>query len=185
MEKINLFKKVFLFTACLLFINLSGCGYTTRSMISSKYKSIYITPFVNSIDITSEGYVGNKYKVNRPLIETDITKAVINKYIFDGNLKSTAKEKADLVLKGELIDFVRDPLRYTDADDVAEYRINLVVNISLWDTKADKMIWEEKGFVGQFSYFTIGQFATPESSAVTNAVDDLARRIVERTVEEW
>ena len=186
MIKPGLTKKIFLLLPiAFIILNFFGCGYTTRSMISNKYKTIYISPFVNKIDITSESYVGSKYKVYRPLLETDITKAVNNKYLFDGNLKPVAKENADLVLKGDLIDFRRDPLRYTDADDVAEYRLNLVVNISLWDNKENKLVWEENGFTGIFSYFTTGQYAQSENMVINNAVDDLARRIVERTVEEW
>ncbi len=164
---------------------LSGCGYTTRSMISSKYQRIYITPFVNKIDITNDSYTGNKYKVSRPLLETDITKSVNNKYLFDGNLKPVSKEAADVVLIGELIDFRRDPLRYTDSNDVAEYRLNLVVNIKLIDNKNGSLIWKEDGFTGQYSYFVIGSLAKPESTAINEAVADLARRIVERTVEQW
>lgn len=171
----------------LLFVSviLSGCGYTTRSTISNEFKTIYITPFVNKIDITSEEYTGNKYKVYRPLLETEITKAVQNRYLLDGNLKPVNKENADLVLQGDLVDFRRDPLRYTDSDDVAEYRLNLVVNIALKDVKKEKVLWEENNFTGQYTYFPTGSQATPESKAINSAVEDLARRVVERTVEQW
>lgn len=168
----------------LLFVT-AGCGYTTRSMVASKYRTIYITPFVNKIDITNQSYVGDKYKIYRPLLETDITKAIINKYLLDGNLKPIQKGTADVVLKGELIDFRRDPLRYTDSDDVAEYRLNLVVNLELVDNKTKETVWTENSFTGEFSYFTSGSTAIPESSAITSAIADLARRVVERTVEQW
>jgi len=178
--------QAFLFSVfCILFFVIAGCGYTTRSMITNKYKTIYITPFVNKIDITSQNYVGSQYKVYRPLLETDITHAVNNKYLFDGNLKPVPKEGADLILKGELIDFRRDPLRYTDSDEVAEYRLNLVVNVSLLDNKENKIVWEENGFTGMFTFFTTGSLAVSESIAINDAIDDLARRIVERTVEQW
>ncbi len=86
-------KKIFLLITgyWLLVTGLTGCGYTTRSMISSEFKTIYIQPFVNKIDFTRETSVANKYKIYRPMLETEITKAVINKFIFDGNLK--LKEK--------------------------------------------------------------------------------------------
>lgn len=173
---------------CLLLI-VSGCGYTTRSMISDRFRSIYITPFVNKIDFTQETALANKYKVNRPLLESEITKAVIAKYVFDGNVRPQDKESADLTLKGELKEFRRDPLRYTENNDVEEYRINIVVDISLWDNRENKIIWEEYNFTGDSSYFT--NFATgnvtikSEDTAITDAVKDLARRIVERTVEQW
>jgi len=173
-----------------LLSTLSGCGYTTRSMVSSKFKTIYITPFANKIDITKETDTADKYKVYKPLLETDITRTVINRFLWDGNLKPVQKEVADLVLKGELIEFRRDPVRYTqDGNEVEEYRLNLVVNISLWNNKEEKLIWEQNGFTGDTTYFTtfspITTSRKSEDVAIKDALDDLGRRIVERTVEEW
>jgi hypothetical protein len=178
-------KKIFFIFYILIFI-LSGCGYTTRSMVSSKFKTIYITPFANKIDITKETDTADKYKVYKPLLESEITRAVINRFLWDGNLKPAQKEVADLVLKGELIEFRRDALRYTqDGNNVEEYRLNLVVNISLWDNREEKLIWEQNGFTGDTTYFTIGPSLKSEDVAIKDALDDLGRRIVERTVEEW
>ena len=176
-------------TCCLLSIGLTGCGYTTRSMLSGKYRTIYITPFLNKVDVTQESYSANKYRIYRPMLETDITRKVVNKYLFDGNLKPVAKEDADLILKGELVDFSRDPMRYSDNDDVQEYRVNVRVNLSLWDTRENRMVWEETSFTGFANYYTsfypVASERKDESVAVTEAIDDLARRLVERTVEVW
>jgi hypothetical protein len=159
-----------------------GCGYTTRSMLSSKYRTVYVPPFSSAIDITREADVGNKYRLYRPGLETDVTKTLMNKFLFDGNVRPTDMNRADLELKGELVEFRRDPLRYRDNDDVDEYRLNLVVNISLWDKKEDKMLWEEKGFTGDTTYFPAQK---SEDAAIRVALEDLARRIVARVVEEW
>lgn len=169
----------------LLIAVLSGCGYTTRSMISNKFHTIYVTPFVNKVDITTEADAGSKYKLYRPMIETDITRFVNNRYLFDGNLRPAKEELADLVLKGDVVEFRKDPLRYLDNEAVSEYRINLVVNISLWDKKDNTLLWQENNFTGDTTYFTQGAQAKSEDTAVNNALNDLARRIVERTVEEW
>jgi hypothetical protein len=168
-----------------LFSFTGGCGYTTRSMISTEFKTIYIPPFVNKIDFTQESDVGNKYKINRPLLETEITKAVVDKFVFDGNLKLGDTQSADLTLKGELVEFRRDPLRYTTNDDVEEYRLNMVVTISMWNNREGKLLWEEPRFTGDTTYFTTGTQAISEDAAITTAIKDLARRIVERTVEQW
>lgn len=164
---------------------LSGCGYTTRSMVGSKYRTIYITPFVNKVSITNSTDAENKYRIYRPMIETDITRSVINRFLFDGNLKPLKKETADLTLKGELVDFRKDTLRYDTNNNVNEYRINLVVNISLWDRETNKLIWEENNFTGDTTFFPTGNQAKTEDTAVTDALNDLSRRIVERTVEQW
>ncbi len=171
---------------CFLFLALcAGCGYTTRSLISEKYKTIHITPFVNKVDLTRESDSNNKYKVYRPMLETELTKAVINKFLHDGNVKPVANDSADLVLKADLVEFRRDPLRYSDNDNIEEYRINIVVNMNLWDKKNSKLVWEENNFTGDASYFVTGPQAKSEGLAVQDAINDLSRRIVERVIEQW
>lgn len=163
----------------------AACGYTTHSIIRDKFRTIHIKPFVNKIDITRETDTATRYKVYKPMLETDITKSVINKFLFDGNVKPVAEDSADLLLKGELVEFRRDSLRYTNNNEVEEYRINLVVNLSLWDRKENKLLWEEKNFTGDATYFVSGPQAKSEDSAINDALSDLSRRIVERVVEQW
>lgn len=187
MLKNNSWLKVVSLVTCnlLLVTCLSGCGYTTRSNISSRYTTIYITPFVNKIDITAESDVASKYKLYRPRLETDITRAVIDKFMWDGNLRPVSYESANVVLNGELMEFRKDPVRYDDSDNVTEYRVNLLVNISLLNNADKSLIWEEKNFTGLTSYFVSGSSAKTEAQAINDAITDLARRIVERCVEEW
>ncbi len=188
-HKINLFLCLSAMSL-LLATALTGCGYTTRSMLSGKFSTIYIAPFLNKVDVTQETYTANKYRIYRPMLETDITKKVINRYLFDGNLKPAKEIQADLVLKGELVEYRKDPLTYdSNGENVTEYRINIYVNLSLWDQKENKLVWEENNFNGNYSYFTSSAsgnvIKVAEDTAVNNAVEDLARRIVERTVEQW
>ena len=189
-NKISFFV-VFAVALFLLVSVFSGCGYTTRSMLYGKYNTIYVAPFLNKVDVTQEAYSASKYRIYRPMLETDITRKVINRYFFDGNLKLTKEPDADLVLKGELIEYRKDPLSYTaNTENVTEYRINIYVNLSLWDTKENKLLWQENNFNGNYSYLTSynansSAIEVPEATAVNYAIDDLSRRIVERTVEQW
>lgn len=176
--------------AVALALSVAGCGYTTRSMISSQYRTIYITPFVNKIDITREFDVDRKYRLYRPHLESDLTRAVSEKYLFDGNLKPVDPDLADVTLKGELIEFRKDPLRYDNGDEVAEYRVSVVVGMSLWDNKKQETIWEEKSFTGDTTFFPTTStlpnvVKKTDDQAINDAIADLARRIVERTVEQW
>jgi hypothetical protein len=164
---------------------LSACGYTTHSMIKDKFRTIHIKPFVNGIDITKEADAATRYKVYKPMLETDITRSVTNKFLFDGNVRLVSEELADLILKGELVEFRRDPLRYTDNDEVEEYRVNLIVDLILWDRKENRLLWEEKNFTGDATYFVSGPQAKSEDAAINDAISDLSRRIVERVVEQW
>lgn len=180
-------KKNILGVLCTVYCVLcfAGCGYTSRSLITNQFKTISIPQFTNKIDITKENDSATRYKVYRPLLESDITRAVIDKFLFDGNLKPVQSELADLTLKGELMEFRRDPLRYTVNNDVEEYRINIIVTLSLWDNKENKLAWQESGFTGETTYFTTGTAQKSEATAINDAITDLARRIVERTVEQW
>lgn len=180
------FNKILILSAvCHMLYAISGCGYTSRSMISDKYKTIYVAPFANRIDITSSSDAASKYKLYRPALETEVTRAVTNKFLFDGNLKPGQKDKTDLTLSAELVEFRKDPLRYTEANEVEEYRISISINVRLRDNAADKSVWEENGFTGQSTFFTSGPTAKSEATAIDEALSDLARRIVERTVEQW
>ena len=169
---------------------IAGCGYTTKSTLPSNIKTIYVETFKNNIDFAAEG----RRNLYLPLLEIKVRNAVINRFLFDGNLKIADADKADLVLKGQLLSYNRTALRYTDNDDVQEYRIHITVSLEMWDAQKGRESpaegeeptgWTESGFVGEATYFTTGALAKSEEAAVEDAITDLARRIVERTVENW
>ena len=169
----------------LLLISFCGCGYTTHSLLPPHLKRIYVENFKNAIDITGETSEREVYKTYRPRLELDVTKAVIDKFIFDGNLKISRAEDADVILTGELVDFKREALRYDEADNIEEYRIVILVSIKLKDIKENKILWQFDRFAGSYEYYTIGSQAKTEATAINGAIDDLARRIVEQTIEIW
>lgn len=172
-----------LFTIALFFV--SGCGYTTHSLLPSEFKSIYVQNFTNQIIITDEQTDKRMYRGYKPGMERDLTREVIDKFLSDGNLKIKNDRTANIVLKGELIDFRKEALRYDDNNNVEEYRIVLTVNMELEDTRTGKAVWSEKAFSGESTYRTSGNLAQSEEAALKTATQDLARRIVERTVEGW
>ena len=171
--------------ASLAFLVLCGCGYVTSSVMSSAGDSIHIDNFINKIDLTQEVSDSKAYHAYIPAMELDVTREVINKFLLDGNYKVKDAGKARFILRGALVDFIRDPLRYDANDNVIEYRLRVIVDIKLYDREKDEIVWVEKNFAGESTYRTTGQFSAAESSAVQAANKDLARRIVERTVENW
>jgi len=164
---------------------IAGCGYTTRSMISPELKSVYVDSFSNKISITDEQSDTRMYKGYRAGMENDVTKAIIDRYLFDGNLKIESKGNASLILKGELVDFRKEPLRYDTNDRIEEYRLIITVNLQLENASTGKLLWKENYFSGEATYRTTGSLASGETTAMKEAVADLARRVVERTVEGW
>ena len=172
------FFTVFVLFVCAVF---SGCGYSVRSSSLGSIRTIHIEPFKNKINYGTETVRG----LYVPLMEVKLTNAVVDRYLFDGNLRVIDKEKADLILQGELTNFQRDALRYTDNNDVEEYRLTMTVSMTLWDNVQQKPRWSESGFSGDTTYFVTGPLAKSESLAIEDALKDIARRIVERTIEDW
>ena len=164
---------------------LTGCGYTTRSLLPSDIKTIRVNNIKNEIKVTAEQSNLRMYRGYRPGMEIDLTRVIMNKFLLDGTLKIANESSADLILNTDLIDFKRDALRYDANNNVEEYRLKMIVNMELLNAKTGNMIWTEKGFAGETTYNTTGPLAKTDTAAVNDAIDDLARRIVERTVEAW
>ncbi|MCM8781607.1 MAG: LPS assembly lipoprotein LptE [Candidatus Omnitrophica bacterium] len=175
-----------LFTVYCLLFTVYGCGYTTKSLLPSYIKTVYVENFKNSIDITAE--VSNKkpYSLYKPGLETEITKAIIDRFIYDGNLKVVKnRDEADAILNGELIEYVKEPLRYDTNDNVIEYKVRVVVSAQFLDKRENKVIWQAASFSGEASQRTQGSLEKSEETAKDEAIADVARRILEKTIEVW
>lgn len=177
--------KKILVAVTILTLAVCGCGYTTKSLLPSNYKTIYVGNFGNAIKITAEQSNERMYRGYRPGMEIKITKAVIDKYLMDGNLRIASPENADLILSAELVDFNRGGIIYNTNDIVQEYRIKLVVSMELTEARTGKTVWREPGFAGETTYRTSGSLEMSENAAIDAAIADLAKRIVERTIEAW
>lgn len=173
-----------LFAGCWLLVVFSGCGYTTKTLLPDDIKTIQIETFKNNIDITKEVGAKDKYEVYRPNLEVDLRDAVVSRVFLDGNLKIADKNSADAVLEGQIMQYRKDPLRYQN-EIVQEYRISIVCNVKLISQKDSKVLFEEDGITGDTTYFIAGALQKTETTALNDAMSDLARRIVNRIVENW
>jgi hypothetical protein len=165
----------------LLVLSVAGCGYTTGSLLPSKYRKIAIQPFRNKINYVDENIQG----VYIPLLESNVRTAIIDRFLFDGNLRIADPDKADLVLSGDLIGFAQDTLRQDVNQNVQEYQVRVIVSLTLTDAATGMVLWKEPSFTGETTYFLTGPQAESQSAAVDAAMTDLATRVVERTIENW
>ena len=168
--------------SCLL---LSGCGYTTRPGLASYLRTIYVKPFTNTIDLTQLTNDYQHFPVYRPGMESDVTNAVIKRFQFTGLMRIASSDKADSRIEGELVEFRRDALRYDASQNVEEWRLSVVLNVRFYDAHLNQFTWDESRLTGDATYFVSGAKAESEASALDRAVQDTARRVVERTVENW
>jgi ABC-type uncharacterized transport system auxiliary subunit len=162
-------------------MTIAGCGYTTGSLLPTNYKKIAVQPFQNKVSYTDENIRG----LYVPLLESNVRTAIIDRFVFDGNLHVADPDKADLILNGDLNSFEQDELRQDTNQNVQEYRIRIVVSLTLTDAATGKVLWKEPSFSGETTYFLTGPQAESQSAAVGTALTDLATRVVERTIENW
>ncbi len=167
-----------LFFLC-LFI-LSGCGYTLHTTKEFSYHTIYIPVFQNRINIAQD-------TVNRQLyypgLDVELQRILKERIRYEGTLKTVSSpQSADLVLEGEILDFNREALRYASNEDVEEYRVSIKVRLRL--LKGEDLLWKDI-FTGEDSYILTGANAKTEAQAVSDALKDLAIKVVDRIVENW
>lgn len=171
-------KKIIAGFLAVLLLSVGGCGYTTETKLPNDIKTIAVPTFTNKIPIDDVyTYVSG--------LEVRLTNAVINRLIFDGNLKVVGLDEADAVLVGELKSYEQEPVRFTNTESVEEYRLFIVTKLELRDQRTNEIIWVEPSFSGDTEYFVTGPKAISERQAAEKAIEDLARNIVDRIVEDW
>jgi hypothetical protein len=104
---------------------------------------------------------------------------------YSGLLRPAGPSNADSRVEGELVEFRRDALRYNASQQVEEWRLSVVVNVRFYDQRQNVVLWEEGRLTGDATYFELGAKAESEAAALDRAMKDTARRVVERTVENW
>ncbi|MBD3380531.1 MAG: hypothetical protein GF408_08755 [Candidatus Omnitrophica bacterium] len=178
-------KKTMSLALAAVLLMTAGCGYSSRSLLPPDLTSVHVENFDNDIDPTRVSSDRRSSFSYRPGLEVDITRAVIDGFIFDRHLDIKSRKQADLLLEGQLKDFRLSPLSYDGSDNVTEYRAELIVDLQLYNNNTGELMWREAGFMGQANYSIDGPDAKSEAQAINDAVKDLAQRIVERTVEAW
>ena len=166
------------FFFCILFsVFSSGCGYTQKTVLPNNIKTIYVNTVQNKIPV-------NQIFAYQPGLEMMISKAVVNRLNRDGTLLVAPKEKADAVLQTFLINFQQEGLRFNTLEQVEETRLFVVVAIKLVD-KSGKVLWEEPNFSGYSEYFISDVRSVAREEAAQQAMQRLAKNVVDRIVEDW
>ena len=158
---------VFLFSSC--GYHLSGYGSTLPPNI----RTISIPVFKNS---SSE-----------PNIQRDVTDAVRRAFTSDGRLKVADDKKADLLIRGTLTDYQLRAVAFNSEDSAEEYIVRIGVQITAYNRIKKKIIFEQK-FTTQWNYRATSSVVGSQLekfSALREAYDDLADRLVSITIEQF
>ena len=98
---------------------LSACGYHmagTGSHLTAGVKSIFIPVFDN--------------KTMEPIIEEELTRAVVREFLKDGRIEVVDISRADMILKGSVVSYKETPVSF-DASQIVEYRVTVTTHLIL------------------------------------------------------
>ena len=165
-------------SALALSLAFPGCGYTTKTVLPRNIKTIFVETVKNKIPIEQVF----SYQQG---MEMDITNAVIARLQQDGNLRVVTQDKADAILKMDLLAYEQEGLRFDQLEEVQEYRLFVVLKLQLVDAKTNELIWEEPNFSGDSEYYVTQIKQLGEQASVEKAIGRLAKNVVDRIVEDW
>lgn len=151
--------------ATLLFV---GCGiYSFSPGGKSSIKTIAVNQFENK---TIEAGLSNR-----------MTDLVIDAFISDGNLKVVSEKEADAVLVGTLTSYRREAYTYDESDNVSQYVVKLVIDVSLQKGGTYEELWKEK-FYSEGIYSVDSE---TEDDGQVQAANKLVTDILNRTAKSW
>lgn len=163
---------------CVIVFSTASCGYTNKMKLSHDIKTVYVETALNKIKI-------DQMYSYQPGLEMDITNAVIRRFETDGNLKIVTADKADAILSMDLLQYEQEGVRFNPLENVAEYRLFIVMGLVLKHRETGEVIWREPSFSGNKEYFVTQIRPMGQKAATEEAIKDLARKIVDRVVEDW
>lgn len=120
-----------------------------------------------------------------PRIEVLVTGTVIKQFQQDGTFRIVNEDKADAILKGEIVSVGRSPARSVRGNvlSTTEFNLTMTVKFTLVD-RSGKTIGSG-GVAGSTSFFVGSDVSTDERQAMPLAAEELARHLVSQLSEGW
>ena len=160
--------------AALLLLLTAGCAnYRLGSMLPDDLKTVYVPTCKNE---TAE-----------PLIEQDVTRAILAQIQMDGSLRVASEDDADTILEITLIRFWLDPVAYVagESSTANQYRMSIRASFVLYRRGDQSVVVESPGVTGWYDLDVAGDMTSSKAVALRPASEDLGRRIVIAMVQYW
>ena len=156
--------------AALILAGMSGCGYSSKTLYSTSYKSIAVPIFGN--------------KTFRRDWELRLTEAIDKSIEARTPYKLTPRDKADTVLVGEIVDIQESVLtRRYGANLPRETELVVTVNFTWKDARTGRVLMERKGFAR--SATEIPQLGERIADAEQMAIERCAYAIVSQLEKDF
>lgn len=169
-------EKIPFFPLAICFLLLTGCGYQIAGRgghIQSEIQTIAIPVFKND---TME-----------PIVEEELTPAVIREFIKDSRVEVVDRSRSDLVLLGSVTSYKETPLAFDRNQNALEYRITVTAHLKLLHQRNDQVLWERD--VTENAEYGVSSDVMATRTAKLLALQEIGKNIAEnatdRVLWEW
>lgn len=151
----------------------TGCqAYRLGSQLPSDIQSVYVPTVRN--------------RTNEPLLENEVTQAILGEIQRDGSLSIQSEESADAILYVTITSYQINPFSFENdnRDRPDEYR--LVLRASIEMVRADGQVLTKNGSIrGRDDFPLTNDLTTAKRNGLPGAAEDLARYVVSAITEAW
>lgn len=161
-----------IFAVSLLLVLAPSCGvYSTKGRTAGNIKKIAVPNLSN--------------ETAQPDIESDITTNVRDGLIKDNTLKVVAENEADAVLEGTVKDYKNIPFTFNAALQAEQYRLVIVLDVSLFNPKDNTYIWKDRRIEAHSDYYLETTTDRTYANALVEVYKDIVEGILNATTQEW
>jgi hypothetical protein len=158
-----------------LTLGLLGCSYSPNpNPVSSHTGSIAIPVFQN--------------RTTQPVLEEEVTTAIVNRIIQGSKLRVVPEGQADLVVTGAVVGYKNSVFGFNATEKAEEYQVAVTLAITVRDRTKNREVWRDDQLVRTANYFVVQvgtQAPQTEEEGRASAVDKLAEAVLNKTVETW
>ncbi|MBI1848996.1 MAG: LptE family protein [Planctomycetes bacterium] len=140
---------------------LGGCGYTTHSLIGDDFHTIHVE------------ILGNK--TFRRDLEFTLTRDIQDEILSRTNLRIVDRDRADVRLEGDIIDFAENVLSTDERDRIFESSVRVTVRFRLVDQRTGA---EMRHFTLNDSAPFLAATGQTNRTATNRTFSDLAEHVV-------
>jgi hypothetical protein len=158
------------FTCLLVLVALiSGCGYTSKSLISRKINSIYIPVFGN--DSLRRG------------LEFDLTTSLKDEIMSKTRLRVANIDDTDTILTGRIVRVTEGVITSNARDNIIENQVTITVSIALADRRTGRLLMSMAELTNRAEYIvTRGENI---NTASQECLAGLAEKIIYQLEVKW
>lgn len=145
----------------LIFVFLISCVYSFHGFFPKEFKKVGVEPFEN--ESTRYG------------IEISVTQSFINGFEEDGRLEVVEPQMANLLIKGKIKSFLKNPHSFDENGAVSEYKVTISAEIEFINKIEEKEFLPKRTFQGWAIYRVP---AEDEDTGIEKASKDLASKVI-------